>query len=158
MQSLTLNGAPDASPWVNYSRLARGVTLNWTLGSEPTTWGSSPAAAPPSYASGLRPVVGFLSQQRLTLPRGSSASIQIGAQNATRSGQRVSVTASPLAGSGLSASPARGRILVPPVGRETLPLTVRASRSAPRGLDWVTVSVSTHGAATQTVKLAVQVA
>jgi predicted alpha-1,2-mannosidase len=158
VQSLTLNGAPHASPWVNYSRLARGVTLNWTLGSEPTTWGSSPAAAPPSYSNGLRPVVGFLSPQRLTLPRGSSASIQIGAQNATRSGQRVSVTASPPAGSGLSVSPARGTILVPPVGRETLPLAVHASRSAPQGLDWVTVGVSTHGAATQTVKLAVQVA
>ena len=44
VQSLTINGQPHPSPWVNYHRLADGVTLNWTLGTEPTAWGSAPWA------------------------------------------------------------------------------------------------------------------
>ena len=61
----------------------RGASLDWTLGTAPTSWGSAAADAPPSYTDGLRPVVGFLSDQSVTIAPGSSATVQVGAQNAT---------------------------------------------------------------------------
>jgi predicted alpha-1,2-mannosidase len=157
VNSLRLNGTPHTSPWVNYSRLAGGVTLDWTLGTEPTPWGSAPADAPPSYSAGLRPVVGFLSQQHVTLAPGSSKNFTLGAQDATARSQQVRVRVSAPAGSGLSISPANGTISVEPDGRGTLAMTLRARASAAPDSNWVTASVTTPGAATQTLKLDVQV-
>ena len=65
---------------------ASGASLDWTLGTAPTSWGSAPQDAPPSYTDGLRPVVGYLSDQSVTIAPGSSATVQVGAQNATANG------------------------------------------------------------------------
>jgi hypothetical protein len=157
VNSLTLNGTPHTSPWVNYSRLASGVTLDWALGTEPTFWGSAPADAPPSYSAGLRPVVGFLSQQHATLAPGSSDNFTLGVQNATAHSQQARFHISAPAGSGLSVSPANGTISVEANGRGTLAMTLSARTSATLDSNWVTASVTTPGAATQTLKLDVQV-
>ena len=63
VQSLTLDGRPYSKLWVDYSTLAHGALLDWKLGTTPTSWGSASADAPPSYAAGLRPVVGFTSDR-----------------------------------------------------------------------------------------------
>ena len=158
VRSLKLNGAPYSKTWVDYSTLSRGASLDWTLGTAPTAWASSAADAPPSYSNGLRPVVGFLSEQNATVAPGSSATVQVGAQNATAKRQNVHVDVSAPAGSGLSVSPSNGTISVSPNGRGTLPVTVTASASAPLGYNWVTATITMSGGATQTVKLAVLVA
>ena len=50
VQTLSLNGQPYASPWLPYSAIASGATLQFALGDVPnTSWGSDPALAPPSY-------------------------------------------------------------------------------------------------------------
>jgi predicted alpha-1,2-mannosidase len=50
IQSLRLNGHAYAKPWTTYCALARGATLSYRLGREPNRrWGSSSAAAPPSF-------------------------------------------------------------------------------------------------------------
>ena len=157
VQSLTLNGAPHQNPFVNYSTLARGVTLNWTLGRAPTSWGALPSQAPPSYTSGLRPAVGFISARRVSLEPGANATVSFGAQNATAREQRVELHISTPAGSGVSVSPGSGTIWLAPDGRATLDASVAAAASAPPGSDWVTATVSTPGDATQAVKLAVAV-
>ena len=158
VRSLTLDGRSYSKPWVDYSTLAHGARLDWNLGTTPTSWGSASADAPPSFAAGLRPVVGYTSDQSVTVAPGSSATVQVGAQNATTNGQNVHVDVSAPAGSGLSASPSSGSISVPPNGRATLPVTVSASASAPLGFDWVTATLTMPGGATQTVKLQVLVA
>ena len=158
VRSLTLDGRSYSKPWVDYSTLAHGARLDWKLGTTPTSWGSASADAPPSFAAGLRPVVGYTSDQSVTVAPGSSATVQVGAQNATTNGQNVHVDVSAPAGSGLSASPSSGSISVPPNGRATLPVTVSASASAPLGFDWVTATLTMPGGATQTVKLQVLVA
>ena len=158
VKSLKLDGAPYSKSWIDYSTLARGASLDWTLGTTPTSWGSAPADAPPSYTDGLRPAVGYLSDQSVTIAPGSSDTVQVGAQNATASDQRVNVDVSAPAGSGLSVSPSSGTISVPANGRATLPVTVSASSSAPLGFNWVTATLTMAGGATQTVKLQVLVA
>ena len=49
VKSLAINGAFDQKLYVPFSTLAGGATLNWTLSSNPTGWGSAAADAPPSY-------------------------------------------------------------------------------------------------------------
>ncbi len=48
VQSLTVNGAPSTSTWVEWSTLAAGATLEFTLGTAANTaWGSGPNDRPP---------------------------------------------------------------------------------------------------------------
>jgi predicted alpha-1,2-mannosidase len=157
VKSLKLNGATHPSPWMGYGSLARGVSLDWTMDETPTSWGSAATDAPPSYTSGLRPVVGFLSHQHVTIAPGASATVTLGAQNATARPERVRLRISASAGSGLSASPVNGTIWIGPSARETLNMTVTAAMSDSSHSGVVTVDVTTPGDATQAVKLAVTV-
>ena len=98
MKSLSLNGAPYTRLWVDYGTLARGASLDWTLGTTPTSGASVVSDAPPSYTDGLRPVVGYVPMKSVTVAPGSSSTVQVGAQNATASDQRVHVDSSAPAG------------------------------------------------------------
>jgi predicted alpha-1,2-mannosidase len=49
VKSLTINGTPDSKLYVPFSSLSGGGTLNWTLSTKATSWGSAPGDAPPSY-------------------------------------------------------------------------------------------------------------
>ncbi len=51
VNSLYINGTSDSSLYVPFSLLDQGATMNWNLGTKPTTWGNSTADAPPSYPS-----------------------------------------------------------------------------------------------------------
>ncbi|HEV7399070.1 MAG TPA: GH92 family glycosyl hydrolase [Solirubrobacterales bacterium] len=51
--SLRVNGRAQVKPWTTYCALARGADLTFQLGRRPNRkWGSSAAAAPPSYGPG----------------------------------------------------------------------------------------------------------
>ena len=157
VNSLKLNGQPYSKLSVDYSTLQAGATLDWSLGTTPTSWGTAAADAPPSYSAGLKPVVGFASQQSITVAPGSSTTIQVGAQNATANDQSVQVDASASAGSGVSAS-SSGTLSVPANGRATLPVSISASSSAPLGFNSVTATVAMAGGTTQTIHVQVLVA
>ena len=50
VQALSWQGAPHASPWIDYADIASGGTLAFTLGTAPNaSWGSDPTVAPPSF-------------------------------------------------------------------------------------------------------------
>jgi predicted alpha-1,2-mannosidase len=51
VKSLKINGTPDSKLYVPFDTLSGGATLNWTLSNNPTSWGASPADAPPSYGN-----------------------------------------------------------------------------------------------------------
>lgn len=54
VQSLSLNGRPYERTWITYESIARGGTLDFTLGPEPNKrWATAPAAAPPSFNEGM---------------------------------------------------------------------------------------------------------
>lgn len=51
VRSLTIDGARDTKLYVPFDAIDGGATLNWTLATKPTRWGSAPGNAPPSYTS-----------------------------------------------------------------------------------------------------------
>ncbi|PSL53928.1 putative alpha-1,2-mannosidase [Saccharothrix carnea] len=55
VQSLQVNGTASTKPWLPASLVAQGGTLQFTLGSVPSSWGSGPADAPPSFDVGPNP-------------------------------------------------------------------------------------------------------
>ncbi len=50
VQSLTLDGNPTTSLWLPWSTVQKGASLDFTLGSSPSGWGTGPQDAPPSYS------------------------------------------------------------------------------------------------------------
>ena len=64
VQSLKVNGKPWTRPWIRHADIAAGATLEFTMGSTPSAWGSEPGALPPSMtAAGKRPA-GFTDRTR----------------------------------------------------------------------------------------------
>jgi predicted alpha-1,2-mannosidase len=60
IEDLRANGRAYARPWISYCELAHGAKLDYGLGLRPSrSWGSSTAAAPPSFGPG-RPMPGSL--------------------------------------------------------------------------------------------------
>jgi predicted alpha-1,2-mannosidase len=51
VQNLKLNGRSYASPWIKWQDLAKGATLDFHLGSQPSPWGKDSKQAPPSFDS-----------------------------------------------------------------------------------------------------------
>jgi predicted alpha-1,2-mannosidase len=143
VNNLKLNGSPYHQLYVPYSTLAKGATLDWTLGTQPTTWGTAPQDAPPSYTAGTEPVVGYLSSPQVTVAPGGSATVTLGAQNATDSAQHVQATVS--APAGLSVAPSSATISVAPSGRGTVTLTVSASATTKQTFYRVPVTLTVGG-------------
>jgi predicted alpha-1,2-mannosidase len=142
-RSLTVNGQPDSRLYLSYSQLSRGATLDWALGTSPTSWGSAPQDAPPSYTAGVRPVVGFASPEQMLVAPGGSATETIGVQDAV--GRPQVVTASVSAPAGLTVTPGSGSIPVPADGRGSLTLNVSAGAGLANAQYPVTVTFSERG-------------
>ena len=156
VQALFLNGSPYSQLSVPFSTLSNGASLDYHLGTQPSTWGSAPMDAPPSYTAGLPPVVGFASSQQVTLAPGGSATVQIGAQNLTHAPQAVQATASPP--SGVTVTPSTGTIQVPPDGSGSLTLTVSAAASTTQNFYSMPISLSDNGTPLRGLTLRVLVA
>jgi predicted alpha-1,2-mannosidase len=52
IQSATLNGQPLSRPWIKHEELISGGVLELKMGPSRSTWGSDPAAKPPSLSRG----------------------------------------------------------------------------------------------------------
>ena len=50
VQSLDVNGVPYSSLWLPWASVKGGATLDFALGSYPSSWGSGPQDAPPSFS------------------------------------------------------------------------------------------------------------
>jgi predicted alpha-1,2-mannosidase len=156
VQNLKINGTPDQQLSVPFSTLSQGATMDWTLGSQPSSWGTAPQDAPPSYSAGLRPVVAAASKPQVTVAPGGTATVQIEARNATTSRQFVQASAS--APDGLTVTPSSGQITVPPNGQGTETLTIQASSSATQTFYTVPVTLTDGGTSLPTVDVTVLVA
>jgi predicted alpha-1,2-mannosidase len=49
VKGLRINGRKWKQPWIHLRRLNRGARLNWTLGSQPSSWGRGRSLVPPSF-------------------------------------------------------------------------------------------------------------
>ncbi len=156
VQNLKLNGSPYHKLYVPFSTLAAGATLDWTLGTSPSTWGNAAQDAPPSYRRGEQPVLASLDPGYLVLQPGASGSTTLQLANVTDAYQTVSWTAS--ADSGLTVSPAQGSLTLGPSRRASRQVTVTAAPDAAEGRHSVTFHITTASGEPRTVTLGVAVA
>jgi hypothetical protein len=138
---------------VPYSALAKGSSLDWTLGTQPSSWGSAASDAPPSYGP-VFPGSGSVSPGTLYLQPGASGTATLSVQLLNTSAQTVTWRANPA--SGVSVSPASGSLRVPAGGKASVTLHVTAG--ATDGNYPVPVSLGTGGGKLIPVQLAAVVA
>lgn len=158
VKSLKINGRSYNTLSVPFSTLAKGASLDWTLGTKPTGWGKAPQDAPPSYGAGTHPVIGFLSSPQVTVAPGATTTVKIGAQNTTSREQTVTVRVSAPPGLSVTLDSRTGDIHVPPNGKATITATVHADASTPQTFYTVPVSLSSGGTALPGQTLSVLVA
>jgi predicted alpha-1,2-mannosidase len=142
VRSLTINGQSDQKLYTNFNKLSQGATLNWTLSSKPTSWGSAPQDAPPSYTQGTTATVGSLATDTTDVAPGASSTLSVSANNATDKLQRVKVAVT--APSGVTISPSTTTINVPPHGKGTVKLKVSAGAKATQDFYSAPVTLTTE--------------
>ena len=155
VQNLKLNGSPYHQLSVPFSTLAKGATLAWTLGTSPSTWGTAPKDAPPSYQQGQQPVLAAVDPGSLVLQPGASATATLRLANIAGTPQKVSWSIT--AGSAITVSPAQGSTTLAPSNRGSSQLTVTTAAGTPDGRYTVAVNV-TAGSEHRTVDLDIAVA
>ena len=139
---LKINGKPDQKLSTSYGSLSKGATLDWTLSSKPTDWGTAPQDAPPSYSAGTSATVGYLADQTADVAPGSSGTFTVGADNATDRSQRVKVSVT--APAGVTITPGSATIEVPPHGTGTVKLTVSAGADTTQNFYNAPVTLTTE--------------
>ncbi|MFE2132546.1 GH92 family glycosyl hydrolase [Streptomyces sp. NPDC059466] len=78
VQSLKVDGRTTGRPWLPASFVRDGGTLDYTLSGTPNrTWGSDPAAAPPSFRDGEQPYQIGVGPTAATLAPGGTTRIDI---------------------------------------------------------------------------------
>jgi predicted alpha-1,2-mannosidase len=156
VQNLKLNGSPYHKLYVPFSTLAAGATLDWTLGTSPSTWGNAPQDAPPSYQLGQQPVLASVDPGYLVLQPGTSGNTTLQLANDAGTNETVSWTAT--ADSNLTVSPAQGSLTLGPGRRATRQVTVTAAPGTADGRYPVTFDITTESGEHRTVALGVAVA
>ncbi|WP_207229548.1 GH92 family glycosyl hydrolase [Ktedonosporobacter rubrisoli] len=143
IQNLKVNGQASKKPWLPGSFIAKGGTLDFTLGSSAnTTWGASPNDAPPSYQYGQSPVrISFKSSRAVVAP-GGSTQVSVIAQSITNSTTIVNWSAT--VPSGFTLRPASGSLSVPAYGSASQTFTVSAGSSMAQ--DYYDISFSAQRA------------
>ena len=100
VHSLTVGGHATSDPWLPASVLSSGASLDFVLsGSPDKTWGDQPADAPPSYAAGRLPGLGYsLPGGSVTVVAGRQATIQLGLDKLSAGSPGATWTATATAG------------------------------------------------------------
>ena len=145
-QSLKINGRTQQKVYTTYDALSQGATLNWTLSSKPTSWGTSAGDAPPSYTEGTSPTVGYLANQSSEVAPGSSTTLTIGANNATDRSQRVKVNIK--APAGVTITPSSTEIKVPAQGTASVKLKVSAAAGTTQNFYSAPVTLTSESSGT----------
>lgn len=124
VQSLKVNGQPWTKPWILHADIANGATLEFTMGSAPSTWGSAADAVPTSLTEAGR-------QPTLLHDRASSArrATLAGVKNAGALLDDDAATQLTL--------PARATFSVALAAPATISYyTITGGKIAPQGLGW----------------------
>ncbi len=143
VQSLDLNGQPYTKPWLPFSTLANGASLQFALGGAPNTaWGSLPTEAPPSFVEGEAPAIGSTSLDgALQVAAGDNGSFQLVIRNVTDNPQTVQWDAS--VPSFLSPDRSSGTMSVDGASSVTQTLSLQAAPGAPYGPTLISVRLRT---------------
>jgi hypothetical protein len=136
VEGLTLDGRPWQNAYLPSSIFTQGGTLNWSLGSSPSTWASAPGGAPPSSTAGLLPALGYLSGANngdTVVTPGGTAILNFGVQSMSSASQRIRWTASAQSGSGIVIAPTTGSMTVKSEGKATQSVEVKVPSNLAEG-------------------------
>ncbi|MFF2999091.1 GH92 family glycosyl hydrolase [Streptomyces sp. NPDC057950] len=140
VQSLKVDGRSSGRPWLPASFVRDGGTLDYTLSGTPNrSWGSDPAAAPPSFRDGEQPYQIGVGPTAATLAPGGSTRIDIRAL-ALSGGTGPEVRFHVDTPDGVTAIPADGTVTE---GSRSITLT--AGDAARQGFYDVKVTVTSGG-------------
>jgi len=64
VQSLKVNGKAWNKPWIRHDDIANGATLEFTMGGQPSTWGSAAGAAPASMTAAGKQPAGLIDRSK----------------------------------------------------------------------------------------------
>jgi predicted alpha-1,2-mannosidase len=158
VQNLTVNGRAWTKNYLPASAYRDGATLDYTLATTPdTTRGTSPQDAPPSYAQGEVPAIGFTTPWgAATATAGATTTVDLGAQSVVQRPQTVRWTV--IAPSGIDVTPSSGTLTLDPGQQRTQPVSIGGiAASLPAGQYPVTVNFTEAGRHISTADLYVQV-
>ncbi|HEV2638676.1 MAG TPA: GH92 family glycosyl hydrolase [Actinocrinis sp.] len=153
VKSLKINGTADSKLYVPFSTLAQGATLDWTLSTTPTSWGSAPADAPPSYGPVFADT-GSVSNPSVEVDPGASAPDTLSVTSTSASAQTVTWTAK--VPDGVTVTPSSGTLAVAADGTASVPLTITGGPAD--GSFPITISLSSSVGSILPVPLTVIVA
>jgi predicted alpha-1,2-mannosidase len=158
VQSLKVNGKASDRAWLPEDFVAGGGTLDYTLGTKANTaWGSADADAPPSFREGEQPYVTNIGPGRVRVrPGGRAERVSVTVGSLRDEPSDVRWTADPP--SGITVTPAEGKVMVPANGKETGSMSVKAAAGTKPGSYSVPVALTTaDGKVLRKAKLAVTV-
>ncbi len=165
IRSATLNGAALNTTWVDWSRIARGGTLAYTVGRSPSAWGTGTTAAPPSVnRAGVdrrTAVSAALRTASAVVPTGArTANLQVDVLGQAPGSVSARVTAAVPAGWRTPTLSPRSPIVIASDGlpvQRTVTVGVRVPAGTPVGSYPVSVTVSADGAGSVTRAATVEV-
>ncbi|KIF79420.1 alpha-mannosidase [Streptomyces sp. 150FB] len=142
IQSLKTNGKTSSKPWVPASFVTHGGTLDYTLGSKPsTTWGTAKADAPPSFTGGGTSYFTGVTPEKLKVePGGDATTTTVKVQTLQAKDTKVHWTAAPPAG--VTVTPAQGDFTVPGSGSVSAKISVSAAAGTQEGFYTVPVTLT----------------
>lgn len=146
VHNLKLDGTSWHRAYLPPSIFNEGATLAWTLGTAPdTSWGASPADAPPSDTRGLLPALGYLGGVNgdVVVAPGGTATVSLGVQSMSTRSQKVSWAASAQSGSGVELGPTNGTITVQTEAKATAPVQIEVASGTPVGRYQVSFALRT---------------
>jgi hypothetical protein len=136
---LAVNGKPSTRTWLPESFVDKGGTADFTMSTTPApTWGSAPTDAPPSFRDGEIGQRGYVDPGRVVVPAGTSAFVEIGAQDFSGKGAKVQWTAPPPPG--IAVIPGGGEIDIPPGAKASHSVAIRVEPDTPEATYQLAVS------------------
>jgi predicted alpha-1,2-mannosidase len=148
VQSMSVNGNGWNNAYLPADMFTQGGTIDWTLGTTPsTTFADTAAAAPPSDTSGLLPALGDVggpdnSSLEVVNP-GDSTNLTLGVQSMTSGSQTINWTATTTSGSGLQVGPTSGSLIVGSEKQVSQQVGVTVPSDTPDGQYQVTFHLQT---------------
>ncbi len=150
--NLKLNGRAQTRTWLPESFVANGGTVEFELAAEPTTWGTGPADAPPSFRDGEVGQQAFIEPGRLVLPAGGTGTVTIGAQDFSGKGGKIGWFAQPPGG--ITVTPTSAEVTVPPGDKAGQKVTISVAADAVEQTHRIPVTFSNGRTSTISVLVA----
>ncbi|RSM67497.1 alpha-mannosidase [Kibdelosporangium aridum] len=129
ISEVLFNGRPSTRTWLPESFVEQGGAVDFTMSATPSAWGTGPGDAPPSFRDGEVGQRGYVSPARIVLPAGTSGFVEIGAQDFSGDGARLTWTAP--GPPGISVIPGGSELIVPPGAKAGRSVAVRVEPGTP---------------------------